>query len=290
MPVLDRPVARLARITVLDRPTAWLSEAVGRVTHRSPVSSILGGTWLGHPLHPALTDVPIGCWTAAVLVDLAGGPEGRRTARFLVGAGVLAAVPTAVTGLADWADTGDERRRIGAVHGLVNLGATTCFALSWLARRRRRDGMGPTLSLAGTVAMTAGAVLGGHLVYRAGTGVDVNAFDTGPDDWTPPDGSPQTVAQAPDAVVIEAGRARVLATRGADGRWRGIGARCSHRDGPLEEGWFDDDCVTCPWHHSRFRLADGSLVDGPATAPQPRYEVSEREGTLLVRAAPAPAP
>ena len=283
MTILDRPVARLARITTFDGPADRLSQASARVTHRPPVSTVLAGTWLGHPLHPAVTDVPIGCWTAAALVDVAGGAGARRTARFLVGAGVLAAVPTAVTGLADWADTGDERRRIGTVHGLVNLGATTCFALSWWARRRRHDGVGRALSLVGTAAVTVGASLGGHLVYRSGTGVDVNAFVPGPEDWTTPV-AVDAVAQAPDAVLLDAGATRVLASRPPAGEWRGIGSRCSHRDGPLEDGWFDDDCVTCPWHHSRFRLADGSIVDGPATAPQPAYDVREHDGTFALRA------
>jgi nitrite reductase/ring-hydroxylating ferredoxin subunit/uncharacterized membrane protein len=283
MPFLDRLVAQLARTTTFDRPAAWVSEAVGRITHRPPVSGALGGTWLGHPLHPVLTDLPIGCWTASLLVDLAGGRDAGRTARFLVGAGVVSALPTAVAGLADWADTGDERRRIGTFHALVNIGATTCFTLSWLARRRRHAGPGVALSLAGTALMTAGASLGGHLVYRAGTGVDVNTFDRGPQEWTPAEGPPES-AGGSESVLLRAGGARVLATPAAAG-WHGIGARCSHRDGPLEDGWFGDGCVTCPWHHSRFRLDDGSIVDGPATAPQPRYEVEERDGQFSVRAA-----
>jgi nitrite reductase/ring-hydroxylating ferredoxin subunit/uncharacterized membrane protein len=284
MALLDAVVARLGQTTTFDKPAAWLSEALSHVTHRPPISTALGGTWLGHPLHPVLTDGPIGCWMSAVVVDLTGQRGGRRAAQFLVGAGVLLAAPTAVAGLADWADTGDEARRIGTFHALFNIAATTCFTVSWFARRRQHYIAGRTLALAGTAALTAGASLGGHLVYRSGIGVDVNASDERPREWTGSDRHPEPLPHAADVLRVTAAGARVLATRSTDGAWRGIGARCSHRDGPLDEGWFVDDCVTCPWHHSRFRLADGSIVDGPATAPQPRYDVVSENGTMLVRA------
>ena len=105
MPILDGVVARLARTETFDRPTAWLSQALSRVTHRPPISTALAGTWLGHPLHPVLTDVPIGFWTSAFVLDASHQAGVRRVSRFLIGAGVLSAVPTVVTGLADWAAT-----------------------------------------------------------------------------------------------------------------------------------------------------------------------------------------
>jgi nitrite reductase/ring-hydroxylating ferredoxin subunit len=119
-------------------------------------------------------------------------------------------------------------------------------------------------------------------VYRTGTGVDVNAFDAGPDEWTP--ATAASSLPGGEGRYVEAGRVEVLALHDGPGGWHGIGAQCSHRGGPLEEGEFVDGCVTCPWHKSRFRLDDGTVVDGPATAPQPRYEVRERDGALQVRA------
>ncbi len=189
-----------------------------------------------------------------------------------------------MTGLADWADTGDETRRIGTVHALLNLTGTALFALSWRARRRDHHARGMSLSLAGTAVVTAGAALGGHLVYRTGTGVDWTVFDRRPEDWTPPDDAPRPLGDGTSVLTV--GPNKVLATRGEAEKLTGIDARCSHRGGPLDEGPIDDGCVTCPWHHSRFRLDDGGVVHGPATAPQPRYDVKERDGTLVVRAAP----
>jgi nitrite reductase/ring-hydroxylating ferredoxin subunit/uncharacterized membrane protein len=284
MRLVDRVIAAINSTEALDGVTAKVSGAVSRVTHRHPVSTVLAGTWLGHPLHPVLTDVPIGCWTSALAVDLVGPRAARPAAQFLVGAGVLSALPTALTGVADWADTVGETQRIGAVHALANLSATTCFALSWRARRRGRYGRGVLLSGLGAVLATGAAALGGHLVYRTGTGVDTTAFDERPSDWTTPSAPPRPLTGG--ASVLEVAGHKVLVSHG-DVRyeWHGIDARCTHRGGPLDEGRIEDGCVTCPWHQSRFRLDDGDVVHGPATAPQPRYDVEERDGDLVVRAA-----
>jgi nitrite reductase/ring-hydroxylating ferredoxin subunit/uncharacterized membrane protein len=283
MTLLDDAVAAVARVRALDRVAGPVSDAVARITHRPAVATVLAGTWLGHPLHPVLTDLPIGCWTSAVTLDLVAPKSGRRAAQFLIGAGVVSAVPTAMTGLTDWADTAGDTQRIGAVHAVLNLTATACFALSWRARRRGHHFRGVVLSgLGGTIA-TGGAALGGHLVYRTGTGVDVNAFDAGPSDWTPASTPLRPLADGTG--VIEAGARKMLASPRDGGTWHGIGARCSHRGGPLEEGRIAGGCVTCPWHQSQFRLDDGTIVRGPATAPQPRYDVEDRDGTLAVRAA-----
>jgi hypothetical protein len=136
MSMFDGAVAAITRLRALDGPAGHVSDAVSRVTHRHPVSTILAGTWLGHPLHPVLTDLPIGCWSSALALDLVGPSSTRRAAQFLVGAGVTSALPTALTGLADWADTVGETRRVGTVHAAVNLTATACFAMSWRARRK----------------------------------------------------------------------------------------------------------------------------------------------------------
>jgi nitrite reductase/ring-hydroxylating ferredoxin subunit len=170
------------------------------------------------------------------------------------------------------------------VHALTNITATTCFGMSWRARRKGRYGRGVTWSLLGGLLATGGATLGGHLVYRTGTGVDTTAFDERPSDWTTPSGPPRPLAGG--ASVLEVGVHKVLVSHGGERyEWHGIDARCTHRGGPLDEGAIEDGCVTCPWHQSRFRLDDGHVVHGPATAPEPRYDVEERDGELVVRAA-----
>ena len=284
MKSLDGVIARLEQIGTLDAVAGQVAAAVARVTHRPPLSSLLSGTWLGHPLHPVLTDLPIGSWTSAFVLDLVGGRAGRRPAQTLIGVGVLTALPTALTGLFDWSDTEGGIRRIGTFHAVANSVGLTCYALSWRARRRGHHSRGVMLAMVGATAATAAAGLGGHLVYRTGTGVDVNAFDEGPSDWTAADAA--SPIDGVDGRYVQAGATGVLALRDGPGGWHGIGARCSHRGGPLQEGTFVDRCVICPWHQSKFRLDDGSIVEGPATAPQPRYAVQERDDVLSVKREP----
>jgi nitrite reductase/ring-hydroxylating ferredoxin subunit/uncharacterized membrane protein len=281
MAALDRLVQQVERADALDGAADRVADAVGRVANQAPVSSIVGGAWLGHPVHPVLTDLPIGFWTSAFALDLIGGHSGRRAAQSLVGLGVLSAVPTAMTGLADWSGTVGPTRRIGIAHALCNTAGLVAYALSWRARRRGHHGRGIALAMAGSAAATVAASFGGHLVYRTGTGVDVNAFEAGPDEWTPLDGDLEPVAGL-DGGYVTADGEPLLLSRTMHG-WRAIGARCSHRGGPLQEGAVDAGCVTCPWHRSRFRLSDGSVVDGPAAAPQPSYEVRDADGKLSVR-------
>ena len=283
MSALDAVISRLEQVKALDAVAERVSVAASSVSHKPPISSALSGTWIGHPLHPILTDLPIGSWTSAFVLDLAGGRRARPAAQALVGVGVLTAIPTALTGLSDWADTGGGTRRVGTFHALANSVGLACYALSWQARRHGHYGRGVALAMAGATAATMAASLGGHLVYRKGTGVDVNVFGPGPADWT--EASSASSLPSGAGHYVAAGPAKVLALRDGPDRWHGIGARCSHRAGPLQEGDFVDGCVVCPWHHSRFRLDDGSVVDGPATAPQPRYDVSDRDGVLMVRSA-----
>jgi len=281
MAALDKLIPWIESVDALDAGADRVAGAVARVTHQPPVSSVVGGSWLGHPVHPVLTDLPIGFWTSAFVLDLCGGRSRRRAAQTLVGLGVVSAVPTAITGLADWSDTIGRTRRVGVAHALLNSTGLLLFALSWRARRRGHHGRGVLLAVTGSAAATVAASLGGHLVYRTGTGVDVNVFDGDPEDWTSLDGELQPVTGL-DGGYATVGGEPLLVTRTGDG-WHAIGARCSHRGGPLHEGTVLDDCIECPWHHSRFRLRDGAVLAGPAAAPQPCYEVREEDGKLSVR-------
>ncbi len=261
---------------VLDKPAGWLSSAAGRALTPAGVRDALSGSWLGHPLHPALVATPLGCWTAASLMDLVGE---RTAGRRLTGAGLLSALPTAASGLSDWLDTSGAERRVGVVHMLSNTAAATVYTTSWMARRRGRHGLGAALGLLGLALAGAGGWLGGHLSYALGVGVDTNAFDTGPSEWTlldvdvPPGGQP---------VRAVAGSTPVMASRQPEGV-RVLAERCSHRGGPLSEGKVEQGCVTCPWHGSRFDLATGAVRRGPAVVEQPVYEVREGVDGVAVR-------
>jgi len=249
---------------------------------RGAVKDTLSGTWLGHPLHPMLTDLPIGCWTNAMALDLLAGKRGRAGAQFLVGLGVLTVLPTAASGLSDWSDTIGEDRRLGFAHAGINAVAVTCYSLSWLARRRGEHGKGVMLGLAGGGAATASAYLGGHLAWRRGVNVDRHAFIHPTHDWV--DVAADADVKEGEAFAVEAGEDTVLLVR-YGGKVLAISDVCGHAGGPLHEGELAGGCVTCPWHGSVFRLDGGDVVHGPATGPQPRYDVRVAAGRVSVRLA-----
>jgi nitrite reductase/ring-hydroxylating ferredoxin subunit/uncharacterized membrane protein len=227
-----------------------------------------------------LVPVPIGSWVAASLLDLTGGKDSQQAASKLVGLGILSAVPTAATGASDWSDTLGAERRVGLVHAAGNWTAIGLYGASWLARKRGRHSQGVGWALVGGAVMAATGYLGGHLSYAYGVGVDTTAFQAGPDDW-------QEVAREADieegkALLVEADGVPVLLTK-VFGRVTAINDRCTHRGGPLHEGRIDGDCVECPWHGSRFRLTDGEVERGPATLPQPRFEVRIEDGRVELR-------
>ena len=274
----------IERMEALDGPSDRLAGLVGKVLPAGPLKDLLSGTRLGHPVHPVLTDVAIGSWTSSLFLDVAGGKAARGAADALLALGTGAALPTAVTGLSDWADTWGKARRIGLVHACVNVAATVSFAASLVERRRGRRPAGVALSLVGAGIMTIGAYLGGHLSFRKGVGVDETAFDEGPAEWTDvmgldelPEGKPATASAAGVTLLLYRSGETVHA----------IGNRCSHRGGPLDEGSCDGETVTCPWHASVFRLRDGGIVRGPAVAKQPSYEVRMAAGRIEVRRNPA---
>src|SRR4051794_5344488 len=186
-PRLHHLAERVGEATALDGPAEAVAKWVRGIVPKGPVKDALSGTPLGHALHPFLTDLPIGTWTSATLLDVVGGRAARPAAERLIAAGVLAAVPTAASGLNDWADTtpaDDGVRRMGAVHAVANVAALGLYAASLAARRRHRHGRGVAFGLAGIGALTVGGHLGGHLSYAKAVGVDQTAFESGPDEWT----------------------------------------------------------------------------------------------------------
>lgn len=272
----DRLAAAVESMEVLERIGGPVAAGVRRVVPHGPRKDALSGTWLGHPLHPLLTDVPVGAWAAAAALDLVGSPAADKA--IAVG---LAAVPaTAAAGLADWSDLLGETQRVGVAHGAANTLATTLYLLSLRARRRGRRGRGRALAFLGLAAVGAGGFLGGHLSFRRGIGVDHAIDREGPTDWTDVAAAADLLDGTP--VRVHAGGEDVLLVRRGE-VVDAISDRCSHLSGPLHEGVLEGGCVTCPWHRSTFRLEGGEVVHGPATAPQRRYDTEERDGRLLLR-------
>jgi nitrite reductase/ring-hydroxylating ferredoxin subunit/uncharacterized membrane protein len=250
------------------------------------IKNLLHGTWLGHPLHPALTDIPIGSWAMAVTLDtmetLGAPPVVGQAADAAVGVGVLGAVGAAAAGLTDWKETDGESRRVGLVHAALNSTALLLFVTSWLLRGGGDRTAARWAARLGFGVATASAALGGSLVYGRRVGVDHAVNEDLPTDW---------VAVLPDKDLVEntprrvdAGSTPVLLVR-SGGRILAIGETCSHLGGPLSEGEIADGAVTCPWHASRFSLADGRVLDGPATFPEPCFEARIRDGQIEVRVA-----
>ncbi len=283
---IESLVQRLGHASALDRVAKPLSEAAGKLVEPRPRKDLLSGKWLGHPLHPMLTDIPIGSWTSAFILDLVGGKASRTASDALIAIGVLAAVPTAAAGLSDWSDTIGEERRIGLAHAGGNVVAVACYTTSLVLRRRGKRFKGVAVSMLGAAAATVGGYLGGHLSYRNGVNVDRNAWTHGASEWT---GVMSEVDLRPgEPAVVKAGDEDVMLVRDTAGIFA-IGATCSHAGGPLPEGTLDDGCVGCPWHGSVFRLSDGSVVHGPATGPQPAYDVRIMAGQISVRRRPGPS-
>ena len=281
--LLEKAMKRLERADALDEPAEMLVKVVGPATRPRVVKNALSGTWLGHRFHPLLVPMPIGFWSGALLFDLVATRRARWAADTLVGAGIAAAVPTAAAGLSDWADAEPEGRRVGLVHASCNSLALLCYSASLAARLLGRRKAGVGLGLAGAAAMSVGGYLGGHLAYVQAVGVEKKRFAGGPAEWTAVLDAADLAEGAPR--VVRAGDTEVLLYRDG-GRLHALWASCTHECGPLAEGHFADGCVTCPWHGSTFRLADGKVVRGPAAASQPVYETRVVDGKIEVRAAP----
>lgn len=251
--------------------------------------SLLHGTGLGHPLHPALTDVPIGAWMMAVIFDLIwllapGAPDwAARGAQVAGGVGVLGALAAAATGLADWSDSYGAERRTGLWHGLLNSTALALYIIS-LALRLQSPSWeslaGAILGFMGVVTVSVGGYLGGEMVFGKGTGVNHAAWEAAGDDYEAVLPVERLAERQLQRVVV-AGTPVIVMRMGQE--YYAISSTCTHAGGPLDEGTLEGDVVTCPWHGSRFSMRTGRALTGPATIAEPRYDVRVRDGQIELK-------
>lgn len=177
-PAAVRAMHGVEQLAPLDRLDDLLTPVTTQLFGDDRVRAAVQGVWFGHGLHPLMTDFPLGMWMSGTLLDLIGGPESRPAAQRLIGLGVAAAVPTALTGLAEWAGIASRReRRTGALHAAVNSVALTGYAASWCARRRGHQGTGTALAIASGCLASVGGYLGGHLTEVRKVSSHHPAFD-----------------------------------------------------------------------------------------------------------------
>ncbi|HUG49098.1 MAG TPA: Rieske 2Fe-2S domain-containing protein [Candidatus Limnocylindria bacterium] len=250
----------------------WLTALFGRLR---PLKDLLNGKWLGHPLHAVLTDVPVGVFTLAIVFDVL---DLRLAADLAIALGILASLAAAVTGLADYTDTDGHPRMVATVHATLNSLALVAYIVSLALRTGNPDGdrlLAIVLSLVGYGLLSAGAWVGGEIVFALGNMVNRHAWRfSGSPGWVKLD-----LSEIPEGVLTRAkagAQSLVLVREGST--ILALHDTCAHAGGPLSQGRIVDGCVECPWHQSRFRLSDGRRVQGPTTFDQPRYEVRAAEG------------
>jgi nitrite reductase/ring-hydroxylating ferredoxin subunit/uncharacterized membrane protein len=275
-------VEQIESAEALDGPGKAIGKQIRSLFSPGKLKDALSGTPTGHPIHPLLTDVVIGSFVSASVLDVLGGDEDGTAAQRLIGVGLAAYGPTAVTGVNDWADseaTNPAVRRVGLVHAASNAAAVTLYASSLAARRRGAHGRGKVLALAGAGVLSAAGYLGAHLTYAQGVGTNQTAFDKGPEDWTEVD--PGDLPDGGTASVVLGDTPVLLVRHG--GHLHALHDRCSHRGCSLADGKLDGEVIQCSCHGSRFSLRDGAIERGPATVPQPAYEVRESGDRIEVR-------
>lgn len=275
-------VSRLEDAARLDPWVGRIKNLVDAVIQPQQLRDVLHGIPIGHPVHPMAVQVPLGAWTSAAVLDAVPGND--RAAALLVGLGVVSALPSAVSGLADWSELHEQQQRVGLIHAAGNAAAVLLYIASLVERSHGSATRGKAFGYVGLTAVAAAGFLGGHLAYRQAAGVnhaeDVpHRFPVGWKTLAPlsefADGKPErrVVAGVPLLVYRDGGQVHVLA------------GLCSHLSGPLHKGTItggDDPCVVCPWHGSVFSLRSGDVVHGPATAGQPRFSTRITDGVIQV--------
>jgi nitrite reductase/ring-hydroxylating ferredoxin subunit/uncharacterized membrane protein len=282
-------ISRLERAQVLDRPATAVRGVVQRIVVNRTVKDALHGVWLGHPLHPGAAQFALGSFLSASVLDAVRGDRAGAESNLLIYTGLAASLPTVASGWTDWAESHEDQQRVGLVHAAGNGAAVALYVVTLLARRRGHHAA--ALSVTAGLLASVAALLGGHLGYRQALGAN-HAEDVthiGPERWQ----SIGALAELPDGKPVRrnAGQVPVFVLR------RGtevtvLSDRCPHLSAPLSDGELVGSGaqarVVCPWHGSEFRIADGSVVHGPATAPTPRFESRVTDGTVQARVVTIP--
>ncbi len=295
-----RVVSAIGRQEWLDRPSYRFEHLLSFAYNslgdaRNTVTNTLHGVWLGHPVHPPLASLTSGALGTTVALDalslLPGRPatevlDASRFASRALGLGILASVGSAATGVTDWQHTHEEDRRVGLVHGLVNLAATALYVQSWWDRRHGRHGRGIVLTALGYGITVAGSYLGGALVFESGIGIDQSGARLRSREWTPvlPASS---LNGKPVRVDVDGVGQVVCQTK--PGEVAAFGELCPHLAAPMADGWVDRGRIVCPWHGSWFEAESGEVLRGPAAAPLPCYEARLVNGMVEVRGEPETA-
>ena len=251
----------------------WLSALFHPIR---PVQNFLNGTWLGHPVHAVITDVPIGALTVSIIADVIGQPLVADVSLLL---GVLAMVGAAVTGAADYTEVDGTARNRATVHSAIMVVSLVLYVVSLAIRASSPvDRVAPILiALVAYILLTLGAWIGGDLVYLIGTHVNRHAWRGAGTKWIKldlgglddiPEGGPTKLKAGINELALVREGDRILA----------VHAQCAHAGGPLAEGELVGDAIQCPSHGSRFRLADGHVVRGPSMYDQPAYDVRRADG------------
>jgi nitrite reductase/ring-hydroxylating ferredoxin subunit len=245
-----------------------------------PIQDLLHGRWLGHPLHAATTDIPIGLLLGTVVLDIVGQPAAADIALLVT---ILFMILSAVSGLADYAVTDGTARTRATLHGtLMVIGLVVLVASAVLRSGAPADRTVPiALSIAGLLVVTAGAFVGGDVVFLLGNMVSRHAFRGPGTKWVRLDtGELTDLAALPDATPtkMRAGINELVVVRRGEAV-HALHAVCAHAGGPLDQGTLTaDGCLQCPWHGARYRLSDGAVRRGPSVYDQPAYEIRNAEG------------
>lgn len=258
--------------------------------HGQRAKNFLNGTWIGEPLHVIVKDIPLGAWTMGLIFDLleliSDRDEFAVAADSAVLVGLIGAVGAAITGLTDWQDVDPPARRVGLVHGLLNVGGVALFGASLVLRKKKSRVAGRSLAALGYAVATFAAHLGGKLVYEHHVGVDHAPAQKVPVEFVTVLGESE-LSEGQSKRIKHEGIPILLVRR--NDRISALAETCSHLGGPLSEGKCDETSVTCPWHGSRFALKDGRVLDGPAVHPQPCFEFRILNGKIQIRSSPANA-
>ena len=258
----------------------WLSALFRRMW---TIKDLLHGRWLGHPLHSATTDLPIGILTLVVILDLLGQP---RAADIALIVGIVTMLLSAVSGSADYSDTDGTARMRATVHATLMVVALVIYLVSLAMRSGApADRTLPiVLSIVGYLIVTAGAYVGGDVVYVLGNMVSRHAFRGSGAKWLPVDLGTATEVPEGRPIKVKLGINNLVLVREGD-TIHALHEQCAHAGGPLSEGKLVDGCIECPWHGSRFRLTDGHAMRAPTVYDQPRYEIRATDSGFEARRA-----